>query len=309
MGCRSPVEVESSVRRFCEGGDRASCAGRHKQARSRRRNRRNAAGGGPRDGHGGRTTRREPTRQPTPARSPPAATSPPPARAAGWLRPPTHRPRAGPFPPKTLTSRGVAAPAALAAAAAAGRGDGRRHGAAPAPAAVLPAGGRREEREPRPAGFPPPSLPPSLLTHAERGAVGDGGERGNEPRPAPGRAPTHLCSPQQLQPPQEIPRQPNRVRALSRAFWPMGRRDHNGSAQQREKGGDAGRGRKGGRRSTLRAPEVRVAACSTWYNSYRSTLQGTPCATRRRPSSAMANHSHPQPRMEPPPPDRISRQN
>lgn len=171
MGCRSPVEVESSVRRFCEGGDRASCAGRHKQARSRRRNRRNAAGGGPRDGHGGRTTRREPTRQPTPARSPPAATSPPPpARAAGWLRPPTHRPRAGPFPPKTLTSRGVAAPAALAAAAAAGRGDGRRHGAAPAPAAVLPAGGRREEREPR---APSPGrrvspLPPSLPPHTRR---------------------------------------------------------------------------------------------------------------------------------------------
>lgn len=178
MGCRSPVEVESSVRRFCEGGDRASCAGRHKQARSRRRNRRNAAGGGPRDGHGGRTTRREPTRQPTPARSPPAATSPPPARAAGWLRPPTHRPRAGPFPPKTLTSRGVAAPAALAAAAAAGRGDGRRHGAAPAPAAVLPAGGRREEREPR---APSPGrrvspLPPSSHTpSAELSGMGGRG--------------------------------------------------------------------------------------------------------------------------------------
>lgn len=123
MGCRSPVEVESSVRRFWEGGERASCAARHKRTRSRRYNSRAAAPGGPRRGLGEHP--RGPPRRPLPAAA--------------------------------LTSRGVAAPAALAPSAA-GSGGRRRHGVAAAPAAVLP-GGRGSARRMSAAGAPPPAEP------------------------------------------------------------------------------------------------------------------------------------------------------
>lgn len=124
MGCRSPVEVESSVRRFWEGGERASCAARDT--------------GDPELQQPGRSTRRTKAGD---GRALPGKGSPP-------RRPP---------PKAALTSRGVAAPAALAPSAA-GSGGWRRHGAAAAPAAVLP-GGRGSERRMRAAGAPSPAEP------------------------------------------------------------------------------------------------------------------------------------------------------
>lgn len=71
--------------------------------------------------------------------------------------------------------------------------------------------------EPRPAGLPPsPPLPSP-----------------RQPRPPPG-APTHLYGPTD---PATLRAKASGVRALSRAFWPMARRDRNGSAQRRQKGG------------------------------------------------------------------------
>lgn len=225
MGCRSPVEVESSVLRLCEGGDRASCAARQK---TQSLNRRATArwGGTPRYKRGspenapsaerqrrlpGGCRRRE--REPTRLAPAPAACPPPPGR---------------PLATSALTSRGVATPAALAATPAGG-GSGRRHGAAAAPPAMLPAVVRREAQ--RAAGAPLPAGPQrrvslAPLPHDERGA-----ERPRK-RPAPQAQPAP-----RTRPPRETPRQAARGRALSRAFQPMGRRDRNGSAQRGPKGG------------------------------------------------------------------------
>lgn len=129
MGCRSPVEVESSVRRFWEGGERASCAARHKRTRSRRYNGQAAAPGGPRRG-----------RPLSPAAltsrwvAAPAAFAPAAAGSGGWRR-----------------HGAAAAPAAVLSE---GRGSARRMSSAGAPPPAAP----------RPAGLPPsPPLPSPRL--------------------------------------------------------------------------------------------------------------------------------------------------
>lgn len=76
-------------------------------------------------------------------------------RGRGWENTPGAR--GPPLPAAGLTSRGVAAPAALAPSAA-GSGGWRRHGAAAAPAAVLP-GGRGSVRRMSAAGAPPAAEP------------------------------------------------------------------------------------------------------------------------------------------------------
>lgn len=147
MGCRSPVEVESSVLGFCEGGERASCAEKHKQ--SRRLNRRVTAAGGP---------------------------SPETDRALGRRR-----------STKALTSRGVAFPAALAATTAGGGGGRRHGAVPAPAAVLPARGAARRTRaggapppaEPRPEGFPP-------SPHTRRAlSRGGWGAEGQQPIPPP----------------------------------------------------------------------------------------------------------------------------
>lgn len=191
MGCRSPVEVESSVRRFWEGGERASCAARHR---------------GP-----GVTTAR-PQHQAK--------------QGGGWESAPGEGEPTPPAPSQrsTYESGGCC------------------------PGRACPVGGWewRLATTWRCCGS---SCGPTWGQ-----GVGEKNERGG--RSVTGRAPTggfrfpSPCCPQQPRPPPAVPTHLNSptdtaalrakasgVRALSRAFWPMARRDRNGSAQRRQKGG------------------------------------------------------------------------
>lgn len=228
MGCRSPVEAASSALRFCEGGERASCAARHKRTRSRRLNpgentRTRGAGRGRRCPGGGRSAQPEPTRPPAPAHCRGAAGGPGPGPGAG--------PGAGPFPPEHLRVGGLLLRPRLPPRRRLGVEAGDDMALLRLPRrSHLRGGGEKNAGCGRSASGRVPSpqrrVSSPLPAHAGRGAAGKRGA-------APG-ALTHLCDPQQ---PREIPRQASRVRARSRAFWPMGRRDGSGRAQRMQKGG------------------------------------------------------------------------